>query len=761
MTRKTRKTTLLLVFALTLIALLGSFSTAGASGSLVADGLTQLPQVTASTESDEPKIEDVEPDQGELGQTLNVAIIGKNTHFDATSEVSFSPSGGITVSFPTVDNATFMTVTIAIAADAPVGKRDVTVTTVITAGVTEVVTKEHGFEVEAADVPEIEDIEPDEGKPGQTLDVAITGKNTHFVDASAFTETPTDISAAAFAPSSVATGTAVSFSPPDGITVNSTTVHNATSLTVNITIGADAPAGKRDVTVTTVISDGVTEVVTKEHGFKVKEADDPEEVEFKGIITSISPGTDPVTGTITVETGDDAVSLSPVTPITWTVHINADTRIRIGHEQEEGTIADLAVGQRVEVEGILQNDGSVLARKIHVKQNDDEQVGFRGTIIAKSDEVAVTPLPTLTVQMGSRTLTVLTEEHTEIRDADGNTITFDELRVGQEIKGKGILQEGGSILASEIEVVEDPGHERVRFEGVITGLPDGGLVGEWTVRTTAAMTITFSVDVNTKIKPPGVRPEMGDWAEVTAVHQEDGALLALKVHLRNGDHPRPVEFRGTIVEMEGNPPTKIVVNVRGHNEYADVATALVDVLIDDLTRIEGELMVDAHVKVEGFLLDNRSVLAKLIKVKYPEVEFRGRIESIEDGVWIVSGVTVLITDTTTITGATPQVGLLAEVKGILVRPRTVRATKIEVKDPSMEPVKIRGIIKTLPVTGEIIGTWTITTEDDNDVSIGVTADTVIDTEHGDVEEGALVRVTALLQDDGTLVAQRIKVFESD
>jgi len=728
----TRKITLLLILALTLTALFGLFSVARASVNVVSDGLVELPQVTTSTESDEPEIKDIKPDEGKQGQTLDVAITGENTHFDATSEVSFSPSDGITITGDiTVTSATALTVTITIAADAPVGKRDVTVTSVITDGVTEVVTKEHGFEVEAADEPEIKDIEPDEGKQGQTLDVAITGENTHF------------------APADVATGTAVSFIPSDGITVNSTTVHSATSLTVTITIAADAPVGKRDVVVTTVTSD-FTEVVTKTDGFEVVPADEPEEVEFKGVITNVTvaAGDDPITGTITVETEDNEGE--------WTVHINADTRIRIGRGHEEGTIADLEVGQQVEVEGILQDDGSVLALKIHVEldDDDDDRVGFRGTIVARSGV-------TLTVQMGPRTLTVVTNEQTEIKDADGQSIDFDDLEVGQQIKGKGVLQEDGSILATEIEVLEDhdgPGHGWVRFEGEITDLPAEGLIGEWTVQTTVFMTVTFTVDWDTKITPHGFTPEVGDWARVTAVRQEDGTLLALKVHLKKHEHhpPRPVEFQGTIEAMdEGDPPAWIVVDGR-------------DVLIDHLTRIEGDLQVGAHVEIQGFLQNDGSVLATRIEVEEPdddadEVEFKGRIQRIEGDMWVVGGFTVLITDTTIITGATPQVGLLAEVKGIRVGPRTVRATEIEVKDPSAghQRVKVRGIIETLPGTVDHTGTWTIITEEGGSISIVVTSDTVIDTRHGEVEIGALVHVIAVRQDDGTLIAQRIKVFERD
>jgi len=341
---------------------------------------------------------------------------------------------------------------------------------------------------------------------------------------------------------------------------------------------------------------------------------DTERVRFEGAIKTITLGveSDADTATITVE----AVSVTPVMPTLWTVRMNADTRIHIGGKQ--GTIADLAIGQQVKVEGILQDGGSVLALKIHVKQNDEAQVGFRGTIIAKS-EVSTTPPPTLTltVQMGSRTITVVvTDGNTVIKDADGQLITFDDLLVGQQIKGKGVLQENSSILASEIEVLDDngsPGNQRVRFEGRITKLPNG-LMGEWEVATTNTMTITFSVDVNTKIRPSGVRPEVGDWAKVTAVRQNDGTLLALKVHIRKNHPPRPVEFRGIIKQIEGDPPTMIGVSVL---TATDTEGSLVDVLINNQTRIEGELQVDAYVKVQGFLLDNRSVLAKLIVVKPP------------------------------------------------------------------------------------------------------------------------------------------------
>ena len=73
----------------------------------------------------------------------------------------------------------------------------------------------------------IESCSPTSGAQGQTMDVSIVGSNTSFVD---------DTSVASFGP---------------GITVNSTTVTDATHATANITIASGAAPGTRDVNVVT------------------------------------------------------------------------------------------------------------------------------------------------------------------------------------------------------------------------------------------------------------------------------------------------------------------------------------------------------------------------------------------------------------------------------------------------------------------------------------------------------------------------------
>ena len=167
-----------------------------------------------------PALTLVSPNTGQLGQqNLSVALTGQNTHFvQGTTQVSFGV--GITVSNVTVSCPTCLTVTLAVAATAPIGPHDVTVTTG-----SESETLTNGFTVNTG-TPAILSVNPSAGQQGQQdLSVNITGQNTHFVEGS----------------------TQATFGA--GITVTNVIVADAThaAATVNIT----GPPGPRDVTMTT------------------------------------------------------------------------------------------------------------------------------------------------------------------------------------------------------------------------------------------------------------------------------------------------------------------------------------------------------------------------------------------------------------------------------------------------------------------------------------------------------------------------------
>lgn len=159
-------------------------------------------------------------------------------------------------------------------------------------------------------------------------------------------------------------------------------------------------------------------------GLEVKSPDeDDDEVEFTGTIESITPPSLRVSGR--------------------TVVTNADTEFE--GEGRTGSLADFKVGDRVEVEGTLLSDGSVLARELKKLEGDDDEkeVEFKGRI------ESITP-PSLRVSGR----TVQTDSATKI-ERDDKTITLTDLKVGETAEVKGTLLADGSVLARKIEVEED------------------------------------------------------------------------------------------------------------------------------------------------------------------------------------------------------------------------------------------------------------------------------------------------------------------
>jgi hypothetical protein len=180
-----------------------------------------------------PRLVSVTPNVVTQGQTATLTITGEFTHFQqGVTQVNLGQ--GITIGSVTVNSTTSITVVVTATSDAAPGSRTLTVTTgveqsALGAAVT-VATPGSALTL----------IDPNSGRQGQSLSVRIVGATTNFSQAV----------------------TQVSFGA--GITVNSVTVTNATTLTAAITIAADAVLGSRTVTVTTG-----AEVAALSNGFVV------------------------------------------------------------------------------------------------------------------------------------------------------------------------------------------------------------------------------------------------------------------------------------------------------------------------------------------------------------------------------------------------------------------------------------------------------------------------------------------------------------
>lgn len=165
---------------------------------------------------------------------------------------------------------------------------------------------------------------------------------------------------------------------------------------------------------------------------------------------SPSPSPSPQGKKVEFEGTVEAVGASSLTVSGHVFLVNAGTKIK--RDDHTIALADVKVGDKVEGEGVVQADGSVLATKIKVENDEDDdnqgenEVDFKGTIDS------ITP-PTLVVS-GRK---VMTNGSTRIRNGD-KTVALTDLKPGQKVEVEGIAQTDGSVLASKIKV-EDGGDD--------------------------------------------------------------------------------------------------------------------------------------------------------------------------------------------------------------------------------------------------------------------------------------------------------------
>ncbi len=196
-----------------------------ANGTLGAYNVTATVSVLSPTANfvltnTQPSITTLNPNTGQLGQTLNVLVTGLNTHFvNGTTTAYFGT--GITVNSVSVTNSTSATVNVTIQPTTPLAAQTVTLTTG-----TEAASIVSGFTIQQGSAA-IASVNANQGAQSQTLSIAVLGTNTNFTQGV----------------------TTASFGPNVGI--NSVVVTDKTHATVNISISGTATLGAQTVTMTT------------------------------------------------------------------------------------------------------------------------------------------------------------------------------------------------------------------------------------------------------------------------------------------------------------------------------------------------------------------------------------------------------------------------------------------------------------------------------------------------------------------------------
>ncbi len=253
---------------------------------------------------------------------------------------------------------------------------------------------------------------------------------------------------------------------------------------------------------------------------------------------------------------------------------------------------------------------------------------------------------------------------------------------------------------------------------------------------------------------------LGLSAEVKAVQQEDGSLLANLIEVNLSDALEgEVELKGVITKDSSNS-----ITVGGLSFQIDNNTKILDGQKQPIPF--DSLHVGLFVKVKGVLQPDGTLLA--IKIKYDEdddskenFKLSGPIEQISDTTIFVAGTIFYFDDETKIEEddnldisiSSLQVGTVIKIKGEYRSDGNLWALEIEVKEKSDSEINEEGTI-------ELLDNSSLTV---NGILFNFDASTIIYNDNkqkvdfSTLQIGIEVEVKAIVLNDGSYLALRIKV----
>jgi hypothetical protein len=317
-------------------------------------------------------------------------------------------------------------------------------------------------------------------------------------------------------------------------------------------------------------------------------------------------------------------------------------------------------------------------------------------------------------------------------------------------------------------------HEDIKFTGTVQSLPSGGFIGDWTVDGR-----TLHVTGSTQINEEDGHITVGAAVQVEGRSRSDNSVDAAEIELRQSasgggdDHggggtgagDQGIKFKGTI---ESFPPGLVGDwQIGGRTIHVSAQC--------ELQQEVGPVAVGAFAEVVGTMRADGSMDASKLEVKSNPAggdgrdELKGTVESLPNtasfvGDWRVAGRTVHVSAATVINtehGAV-AVGSSVEVHGTQQADGSIDATRIEINPTGSgssgiegQATGLKGAIQALPGTANLIGDWTI-----NGLTVHVVSSTRLNAEHGAFAVGVRVKVKGMLMSDGSVVATKIQVRDS-
>ena len=415
----------------------------------------------------------------------------------------------------------------------------------------------------------------------------------------------------------------------------------------------------------------------------------------------------------------------------WTVGgqvVRIDTATRINDQEHP-----VALGVTVTVVATRIADGGLLALEITTErpeQPSSQPFEFRGIIESYTAERWI---------VGGQTLIIT-----------GDTVIEGRPQRGLLADVKAVRYADGSLTAKHIAV--SPPTEDVEFEGTLEAISGD----EWVVDGTHVR-----LDDQTEVVG---EPRVGAHVEVQGLLLTDGAVLARRVRVQalatvtpTDRPPSPAEATPTTVpDTSEFAPTATPEDALTPDPEDAVSptpgpatTALPDSPLPAVLATPEAPGLDAPSPLSSLAIaqDWLAALAPEASARREEgslIEFRGLIQEVGERYWLASGRIVFITEDTRVHG-TPEVGALAEIKGVRMFGNTVLAHSVEIARPELfSPVQFEGTLESMWQQTWVVGGVTVT----------ISSVTVI---LGTPALGLVSEVQGVLQADGSVRADRVVV----
>ncbi|MCA9872462.1 MAG: FecR domain-containing protein [Anaerolineales bacterium] len=302
---------------------------------------------------------------------------------------------------------------------------------------------------------------------------------------------------------------------------------------------------------------------------------------------------------------------------------------------------------------------------------------------------------------------------------NASTVISGDPQIGDVVYVAGHLAADGSRVADHITLVYTPPLNQFMLTGAVEAIG----AESWQV---AGQPI--AVDENTAVAE-GI--DVGDQVRVTGLIQEDGTLLATAVTILADEETLPFDFTG-------------VVQTIGPDTWA---VSGVVITVNGDTAVDAGIAVGDTVRVQGHIVEGNVWLAEnIVLVSAEEATFTitGPVESIDP--WRVAGIDFTVTAGTLIA---PDIALgdLVRVNGRILPTGVWVADSIEkLDDESWLEIVFVGTV-------DGMDPWVV-----SGLPLVTNEQTLIDE---GINIGDLVRVTARIRPDGTWLAVRIYLLDTE